>query len=324
VRIDSRQPARAGADPGLVPLASPRPPLRGAYLALALAALLLALAAGWLVRSAVTDEPPPLPPPPRSVDLGPVRAAVAGAWAPERLALAGVPGLDERAGAAFAPAPGLPAHAVVTLAPIDDATLVPAALRSLLSRPLPAPRKAALLGVPAWRYGPQPLPGDRIMEVTVAPTTAGALAVACVSESTSWVAASGCATGVKRLSIRDASWVAPSPDLALRAESEGVIASLDQRRIALRAKLRAAASPRAQRRIAGRLAVRYALAAAALDPLAAGDTGHAIVAALRAGSASYRALATAAGNTWPARYRQARRGVARSDAELRRTLARLP
>ena len=322
--IDGRHPTRAVADPGLVPLASPRVPLRAAYLVIAVASVLLALAAGWIVRSATTQEPPPPPPAPRSVDLGLVRVAVGGSWAPARLALAGVPGLDERTTAAFAPTPGLPAHAIVTLAPIEDATLVPAALRSLLSRPLPEPRKAQLLGAPAWTYGAQPLPGDRIMEITVAPTSAGALAVACVSKSSSWVAASGCAKGLKRMSIEDASWLAPSQDLALRAKAAGVIERLDSRRVAMRAKLRSAETPRAQSRIAGRLAREYALAASTLAPSApAGGPGKRLVAALRDSSATHRALATAAANQWPARYRRARRAITRRDVHLRRTLAEL-
>jgi hypothetical protein len=324
MRVDSRQPARAAADPGLVPLASPRVPLRTAWAVIGLASVLLALAAGWLARDAVTTEPPPPPPPPRAVDLGPVRVAVAGPWAPERFALGGVPGLDERATAVFAPAPGLPAHAIVTLAPIADTTLVPAAIRALLSRPLPAPRKTELLGVAAWRYGSQPLSGDRIAEVTVAPTSAGALAVACVAESTSWVAASGCAEGVKRLSIAGATWLTPAPDLALLAAAEPVVERLDRRRATLRAKLRAATTRRGQSRIAGRLAREYALAAATLAPSAPGTGGgKRLVAALRDASAWHRALAKAAANTWPVRYRRARRGIARRDAHLRRTLAQL-
>jgi hypothetical protein len=323
MRLDSPHP-RAAADPGLVPLASPRIPLRAAYLIVALAAVLLALAAGWLVRSAVTPEPPPPPAAPHSIDVGPVRAAVAGSWAPERFALAGIPGLDERMTAVFAPTPGLPAHAIVTLAPIDDTTLVPAAIRSLLSRPLTSPRKSELLGVAAWRYGAQPLPGDRIMEVTVAPTSAGALAVACVAASPSWVAASGCAAGLERMSIEGATWLAPSQDLALQAKAEGVVERLDSRRVALRAKLRAATTRRGQSRIAGRLAREYARAAVSLAPSApAAGPGRRLVAALRDASASHRALAKAAANTWPARYRQARRGIARRDANLRRALAEL-
>ena len=73
---------------------------------------------------------------------------------------------------AFAPAPGLSARAMLVHGEAVDATLVPAALRGdAPSRACPRRRRATLGGLAAWNYGPI-RDKHRVIEVTVAPTTA--------------------------------------------------------------------------------------------------------------------------------------------------------
>jgi hypothetical protein len=292
------------------------------HLALAVVILAAVLAAGWATR---THAPPAAPAPPRaSAELGALRLDVAPYWTAEPIASSGVRGLDERVTAAFAPVAGLRAHAVITLAPIEDATLVPHQLRALLAQPLPAPERTTLLGAAAWRYPAQPLSDDRLLEVTVAPTSAGVLAVACIGRDSSWMAASGCAEGVRWIALGGARRIAPAPDLALRRSAPAVLARLGQRRRGLRARLRAAPSRRARARVATRISAAYGRAASALAPVApASGPAHELVAALGATRGAYRALALARAAGAPRRTLRARSAIVRGDARIDAALAGL-
>jgi len=298
------------------------PPRLGArHFAALIGLVVAALAAGFALRAGTREEAPAPPPAPRVVDAGPVALSVPAAWTPERIDLAGIPGFA-RPAAAFTPLPGLRAHAVIGLAPIDDRSLVAAPLRAIDGAPLGRPRRTSLAGLPAWSYPERPISGGRVLQVTVAPTTAGVVTVACVAESASWPGAGGCAGDVTGASLAGASPLEPERELAFRTVLPGIMDRLVERRGALRSRLRGAETRREQARFASRLDRAHVRALVTLAPWTArtGATRR-IERALRSGARSYRRLAAAARGGWPKRYRQARRAVRGSDAALRRSLA---
>ena len=298
------------------------PPLPGRYVVAALVFVVLAAVAGWGLRGLSATEVP-APEPPRAIVAGPVALSVPGAWTPERVALAEVPGLPAHA-AAFAPTRGLRAHALVMLSAIDDPSLVAAPLRALATEPLGGPRKTTLAGLPAWTYRDVPVGGDRLLQVTVAPTTGGVLTVACLARTLSWLAAAGCASDVRDATLTGATALRPAPALAYRTKLPGAIERFGDRRALLRSKLRGASSRRGQARFAARLGRANARTAARLAPWTpAKGAPRAVDRALRATSRAYGQLSAAASNDWPRRYRLARRAVRRGDAALSRALARL-
>lgn len=298
-----------------------RPSLRAGLVAGAAFAVVIAVAAGFAIRSLTTPDAPPPAPAPLTATAGPVTMTVDGDWVPART-VPGVEGLDLNSTAAFSPSPGLRAYAVTTVGPIGDPSLLPAPLRALLPDELPKPKASELLGLAAWYYKEQAIAGGRQMEVTVVPTTSGVLAVACIAPRESWVAALGCAEGVKQLSLRDAGWLKPGADVAAQARLPLVTAKLNARRVALRKQLRGAKTRKGQARFAKRLSKANAAAAAGLAPVAPAKSPSAkVIASLRKSSAAYRGLAAAAANGWPKRYRMAKKSVKRSDAALKRALA---
>jgi hypothetical protein len=112
-------------------------------------------------------------------------------------------------------APGLSVSAILTFAPVEDATLVPRPLTAMLSDPISQPRKTTIAGLPAWRYGDlattRPL---GMMNVTVVPTSAGTMALACVAPRSLWSVANDCAARVLRVTLdgaRPLGWPGPTP-----------------------------------------------------------------------------------------------------------------
>lgn len=292
-------------------------------IAATVAALLLALAAGWLLRGAVTAAPAPAAPAAHPVDLGAIALTVDGGWTAAQ-PVAGVDGLDAASTKAFAPAAGLQARVLATIGPIDHPTLVPAALRALLPDRVGSPQPARLAGLPAWHYGEQALAGGRLMELTVAPTTAGVLAVACIAGTHEWMAAEGCARSVRAVDLGAARALEPDEAMALRAALPAAIDRLGARRTELRVRLRAATTRRGQSLLAGRLARAYERAAATLAPIApAQGRGTGVAPRLRRSAAAYRRMAVTARRNQPSRFRRAGRSVARREAAVNRALARL-
>jgi hypothetical protein len=288
--------------------------------AIAVVAALLSAAVGWFVRA--STEPAAAPPPSsRTVHAGPVSVSVPAAWASVTKAR-GVPALDPASSSLFQPAKPVPAYVALAFAPAEDPSLVPSALRPLLPKRLPAPKPTSLGGARAWRYGELTTTDGHTIELTVAPSDRGVLAVACVATSEAWVAAIGCAEQLHSVSLPGAAWLRPGRDLALRAAIPGAIAKLDARRVAIRKKLRRAPSRRAQRRLGLRLSTAYANAADRLARVApASGAPAAVVASLRGAAAANRHMAIAAGHGWPKRYRMARHAVKRADRSLGRSLA---
>jgi hypothetical protein len=277
--------------------------------------------AGWAWRTATAPEPLPPPAPPRTVALGAVSVPVPGAWEAAGTRVDGVPDPGPQS-AAFAPLPGLSVRALVVLAPTDDATLVPAPLRALAGG---APRRTTLAGMDAWGYRPQATDDRRVAQVTVAPTTAGSLAVVCIAPDGAWSAAEGCAEDLGPATLRGATPLAPRRSLVFERRLDPVLERLNARRVELRARLRGVARRRGQARFAARLDRLHVRALAALKPAApeAGGAPRAVLRELRRTARGYRRLSVAARRGWPARYRQARLAIRRSDRALGAALARV-
>jgi hypothetical protein len=242
--------------------------------------------------------------------MGGMQLEIPGAWTPARPAR----GMDAPGVVTFAPAAGLPVRARLVTGPPADASLVPAALRSQLPADLPPPRRARLAGLPAWTYGPID-DGKRVLELTLAPTVAGVLAVECSASPETWSAALGCEAGVRAIASGGDALV-PAPDLAFRRRAPAVFRTLDAKRVAGRAALARGRRIAAARKLAG----AHRAAAAALAPLAAPGATTETVAALRRAAAGYDAFARAAGR---ARFIAARKGVVRAEAGLAGALKRL-
>jgi hypothetical protein len=315
------RPPRAQPLRELAPWAAPRPQTMLAVIAAAtLVAALVAAGAGWWIRSAAGPDAPRVAPVAVPVTVGPVVLVPPARWTAVD-ASAGLPATDPSTTAAFELEPGVPGRAIVTLAPADDPSLLPKALRDIARGPLPAPQKTTLLGHEAWSYPSLNATGRRTADVTVLATSAGVLAVACLSDSADANGAAGCASQIAGLRLSSGEWLRPSADLAAAAVAPPILRRLDSARLDARAALHRARTPRGQAHAARRLSAVHARAAGSLAPYADGRAGP-VVAALRASSRSYAQLAAAAGARAPQRYRTARGAVRRDDAALRATVGR--
>jgi hypothetical protein len=274
-------------------------------------ALALAAAGGWLLGGS-SRAPAPAVAPNSVTTLGDVQLELEAGWAPA----ASVDGLT-----AFATVPGLPARALFESGPAVDASLIPATLRADLPDSLPAPHKATLGGLAAWRYGPLRNRG-RVLELTVAPTTGGVLAVACVAPPSAWSGALGCADGVHAIATGDRA-LTPAPELAFRQAAGPALKTLDDARVAGRARLDAAPN-----KASAALARTHREAATALAPFAVSGAPAAAVAALRDAARGYDALGSMPDRRFVTRRQRVRyvavRGrIARADAALAAALAQL-
>jgi hypothetical protein len=303
------------------PAAEARPGLRPRRVRLAAAALatvaLAALAGAW-IGTLVGSRGGTARAATRHVDVGAARLVVPGDWRAAPVRSAGIAGLDPASTAVLEPYSGAPSRTIVTVAPIDDASLLPRPLRAAAAVPLPPARPTRLAGLRAWLYaGLRMASGDRTMNVTVLPTTAGAIAVACVSPI-AWSPAGGqCASSVEAVGLRAAGTLTPSPDLALRLRLSPVVATLDAVRVRARAGLRHAATPATQARWARALARADRAAAVSLRPVA----GAALLQALAGTARAYERLAAAATAGSAGAFSGARREIDRAEAGLAASLA---
>jgi hypothetical protein len=273
-------------------------------------ALVAAGLAGWSLGG-VWGAPQTVAAPAPAVVIGDMRFGLPAGWAPA-----------PEGGQAFVPAPGLPARALLVSGPAVDRSLIPASLRESLPADLPDPRRTELGGLPAWAYGP--LRGEgRTLEVTVAPTSTGMLAVACSAPPDAWVAALGCADRVRGIALGAGRALTPTAELGFRQRSRVVVGDLDARRVRGRRSLARAAGPRSRAAAARRLAAAHRGAANRLAPLAAGGASADAVGALRRAERGYARLAVAARHGARRRFANARAAIRAADADLVRALQRL-
>jgi hypothetical protein len=275
-------------------------------------ALVLAAAGGWWLGGASRED---IAAPSRDavVAVGDLRVAVDSMW----VAADSVPGLVVDGAEILAPAPGLAERALLVTGAPSDASLIPSALRSELPADLPRARRAALAGLPAWTYGPLH-DGGRTLEVTVAPTTAGVLALACSAPTSAWSAWLDCGDGVKALAAGEAKALEPAADLGFRQAAGPVLERLDAARVKGRVRLTARRPA-----VATALARAHREAATALAPYAAAGAPADAVAAMRDAARGYDALATAARRRARTRFIAARGRVSAGDAALSAALAEL-
>ena len=290
-----------------------RRPVRPVRLAGALTiGIALATMTGLWMGHRASPNDDPTAPVSRVVETGPARLTLSPAWQPVAPAER-TPGLDSEQLAVLSKSSELSTMAIVTFGTAGDRSLIPRALADLVDPPRTQPRVTSLGGRPAWTY--RALNARRwnlVMDVTVLPTTAGMLALACASPSN---AGPGCASSVTSVSLRGAAILKPSPSVALAAQLPAELVRLDHARVDGRAALSRARTPAAQAVAVHRLADQHRAAA---DRLRAqfGTAARPLVAGLGATSRAYTALGTAASNGLPARFDAARREVDRAETGL--------
>jgi len=234
-----------------------------------------------------------------------------------------ITGIENQPTEVFDRTPGLSARAVLTVAspgsPISP-SLLPKALRDAADRPPGRPTTVRLSGQRAWLYHAVPVRrSNETMELTVLPTTAGLVAIACLAPRLAFAAAGGCASELE-LTLQRGRALRPTDELGFRLQLRGVAADLDRERVADRASLRRSRTPRAQASAARQLAAAHARAAEALAPFARSDAAARVVASLRAASGGYEALSRSATADDRAAFAQARRAIDESDRRLTLTL----
>jgi hypothetical protein len=290
-----------------------RRPVRLSRLAGAVAiGIALAAITGLWAGHRVSPNADPETPATRVVEAGPARLAMPATWQPVPQA-ARTPGLDSQQLAVLSKSSELSTMAIVTFGTAGDRSLMPGALADLVDPPRTHPRVTSLAGHPAWTYRAlNARQWNLVMDVTVLPTTAGMLALACASPSK---AGPGCALSVTSVSLRGAAALKPSPSVALAAQLPAELVPLDHARVDGRAALSRARTPAAQAVALHRLADQHRAAA---DQLRAefGTAARPLVAGLDVAGRAYAALGTAASDGSSARFDAAREEVRRAESGL--------
>jgi hypothetical protein len=317
----SPSPPAASAEP------RPAPPPPGGltprrvavFAAAALVAAALAGVAGWGLAS-VSETTPAPPAGPQHAVLGDVTIDVPGDWtpgAPPKAIGAALPGAR-----AFALTPGLPAQAVVAIGTADRRTLLPGRLERLLDLTPDLARPGALAGRAALVYHvPGTYSPGGVREISVLPTTAGTLLVACAAPAQVDSVADGCARAVRSVRVSGGGVLPASPLLAFRQRLDATVRTLRAQRDSGTSDLHGARTGRGQARAAGRLRDAHAQAAGRLRPLAADAGSRALVRSLIRVGRSYARLARAARRGDRAGYTAARRSALAADRSLRRAVA---
>jgi hypothetical protein len=263
--------------------------------ALAFACMVVAGLAGWGAARALRAPSQGAAEASRTVSIGPARLKVPTSWTAIAPTSAGIPGLDAASTSAFSIEDGLGRHAVVTFGAPADRRLIPSSLRPELRAPFGAPTPTFLAGYPAWSYpSVSTVRPNVVVQLTVLPTTAGVLAVACPSRS-AVAAPSECDQDVDQLFVSGAHLLRPAPETAFQLAVSPVLTQLQQDRAAIQPRLTAARDGGAQAQALQAFGEAYAAAGRLLEPLAP-PSGRAatLVASLRGAARAYRAAGTAA------------------------------
>jgi hypothetical protein len=280
-------------------------------------AVLFGALAGWLLGHphVTIRTAPPAARPQTLRGLGPLRVAVDARWTP--VAATG-PLADGLPGAQAFAVDGR--EAFVARVPALTASLLPASLLRVLDAAPAEPVPDTVDGRPAWTYEGLATRRGEAVEITVVPTTRGALVLACTGR---WSIAGGCAQGVAGLAGAQA--LRPSPRLAARRVVPPAVAALDATRRSGAREMRAASTAAGQAHVARRVARAHRRAIPALTAaLARPGLRRRATAALTAEAAAYGRLANAAAARSPRWYARETARLTRTDARLRATLAQLP
>jgi hypothetical protein len=305
---------RASVGPGLVVL----------LVVLAAAGGVAAAVVGWHAGHLATSPAPVVPGDSRAVIFGPAHLTVPSAWTPVKPASARVAGLDPSLELAFAILPGLPAYALVTVAAPTDRSLIPSPLRRVLKAAPGTPLPTELAGRRAWSYLSVATWREQLMDITVVPTGAGVLAVACVGSRPIYTAVARCDQEVQSITVPGAGVLAPAPELAFRLLGGAAFERLRRERDLGYRALRAARTRGAQARALQAVATAYAGAAGRLAPVVPGNAAAAgLVAAMRGAARAYRVAGAAAAAGASRRYGAGRAAVRTAEARVAGTLDRV-
>ena len=281
------------------------------------ALLVTAVVAGFLLGKAIHpagEGPAPLP---LTIVHDGMRVQVPTGWT--RADVASVPGFSRplelrNAGERLA--------ANVERLPATSPTLLPAALARTLGTAPGRPAAVRLAsGLPAWRYRLRQ-PRDSQMVVYAAPTTGGVATVSCAGPVDGDVPR-GCAALADAITLSGTRALVPGRSAAFYSLLPAVVGALDTARARGLRELAAAERPGGQASAAGELARAHRAAGRSLGALTVKGDGLPTLAAdsLSATAGAYVNLARAARARLPKRYNRAARSVARTDTELRRTMA---
>jgi hypothetical protein len=290
--------------------------------ALAFVCMIVAALAGLGVGRALRSPSPTAAGASRTVTLGLARLQVPPTWTAIQPASASLPGFDSTSTRAFRIENGLAEQAFVTLAPPADRRLIPSSLRPALRPPFGAPIPTSLAGYSAWWYSSVATARPNVvMELTVLPTSAGVLAVACTSRST--VAdPMDCDQEIAQISVSPAHVLRPTPGAAFRSAMPAVLTRLRDHRAALERELNAARDAGAQAQVLQALGKAYAAAARGLGFLAPHQGREAVlVASLHNAANAYRAAGMAANIGAFGDYFVARAAVAAAESRVAKALA---
>jgi hypothetical protein len=291
--------------------------------ALALACVVAAALAGWGLGRALRSTPTDAAAASRRVTLGHARLQVPSTWTPIKVASAHIPGVDAGSTRAFRIDDGLGRRAFLTFAAPSDQRLIPSSLRRALRPPIGEPAPGLLAGHRAWWYANIATARRHVvMSVTVLPTSAGVLAVACTS---SGVADAGnCDQDIEQIALSQARVLRPRRETAFRLAASSVLRRLHDGRAALVRELNAARDAHAQARALLAIGNAYGIAARTLDPFASGP-GRAsdAVTALRETASAYETAGTAASAQASGSYFVARSAVEAAESRLATVLAQL-
>jgi hypothetical protein len=292
---------------------------------LAIVCVGLAAVLGWRAGSATTSRTPTVSGDSRAMRLGPAHLTLPVEWTPVNPASALLPGLDPSLTHAFEVVPGLSGNALLSLAAPADRSLIPSSLRRLLKAAPGTPRSTLLAGHSAWSYlTVATLRRGTVMDITVLPTSAGVLAVACVAARAAFEVVAGCERDVQRVSVPGARMLAPSPGVAFSLRVGPALERLNHLRGLGGRALRAARSQGAQARALRAVAIAYTGAADGLAPLAPGNGAPAgLVAALRDAARAYQVTGAAAAAGAYRDYTAGRTAVRAAEAGVSAALARV-
>lgn len=306
---DRRRPVPADEDEAAAEAAPRARSWRRAAPAVAVAAGVMAAAAGYLAGDATEAERPAAVP--RTVAAEDLSVRVPAGW--KDAEMPEVPGLSLVRGDAVAPAAGGGAIAF-GVSDGTGATLLPQTLREEIGAdPKPAAR-VRLGDLEAYRYdGLTPAGPEEAVTVFASPATSGVITVACVG-----VSGSDCNRVAATLTADDSLRPLPLGPSAAYAEAVGpTLQRLGRDRARAQRELARARRPTSQATAAADVQKAYVAAAGALsrvDPTPLEREAHPrLVGALERAGAAYGRLAGAARAKSRSRYTDARTDARRSD-----------
>jgi hypothetical protein len=295
----------------------PRPERRAIGLPALLAATVLATAGGATAGALLTndrEEPAAVAAQPRiGLQSGVARLPLPPDWEPlgRRSTL---PGFEQATAVR-----GVHGEVALDIRAPERASLLPASVEAKLPERVPEPRTRRLGVRTVWRYD-LAMTDQRVVALAL-PTTGGVVTIACAARAQAVGAAgTGCERAAEMVRLDGASALPPAPETAAAIVLPEAIALLNRRRRVERRRLAATRSPRVRSAAARRLARSYAVAAARLRPVAAGDAVS-VTAVLDRLARDHRALATAGRRRAAAAQRRAGARIERRERRLGALLA---